>query len=425
MPALLTSLTTEQVAALRRGDEQVLELLVRSRFPAVVERAREALREEAGAASRVAVKVMLSLWEAREQLATPADVDEFLEEVVAARSADELRRRASLHRFERHEGVEVGTATVRSELSPDEAWREIHAHLHVSAEELAEHREEARKLAKHHASEHLGDMGRRRIPFGMIAVGAVLLALAAWGLRYMDRGSAELALTRALESEDARVLRASAGQRGTVTLRDESTAQMAAGTNLRVAADFGGAVRGLELDGAAAFIVAPDRSPAFEVRTRGVAVVATGTAFDVRAYHDEPEIIVRVNEGSVSVRLRNDTGESHDVAAGDAIAVSDAGTVRTPTARELQRAFSWTTGTLVLDDMAVDQVLVLLRRWHDVDAELDDSSLGARKVTVELTLESAGEALDVFTRAAKLAITYDGTQMVLRDASTAAPVRTP
>ena len=421
MPATLTPLAADQIAALRAGDEAAFEQLVRTRFDALVDKARTPLRDQSSAAPRVALSVLLSAWADRATFATPRDVDAYLDDAVTHRAADELRKRASLHRFELHEGVQVTAPSAKADMTADHAWQQISERLHVSAEQLAAHREESRMLAKKHAREHVNSVAGRRLPLGMIAIGALLLVVIVFGMRFMNTGSAELALTRALEAPDARTLRAFPGQRGTISLLDESTAQLGAGSTMRVPKGFGGSLRGLALDGAAHFVIAPGKSPEFQVRSRSAAIIATGTAFSVRAYEDDAELFVNVREGSVRVHPVLGKSASRTLNAGESLAIANDGAMRTPESREVALAFSWVDGELILENVTLERALAKLRRWHNVDAALADSSLLSRPITARLTLESAGKALDALTRAANLVVTYEGTQMVLREATATPP----
>ena len=421
MPAIMTPLSPAQVAAFAAGDESAFEHVVRTRFDALVEKAGLQLGPDAPSAPRVAMSVLLGAWTDREHITTPAALDAYLDDAVPHRCAEEQRRRASLHRFELHEGVHVSSPNAKSGMTADEAWQEIDRRLHVSAEELAEHREESRRLARRHAREHVDRVSNRKLPVGMIAVGVLLVAAVVFGMRWMDRGSAELALTRALEAEDVRTLRAAPGQRGTIELLDASTAQLGAGTTLRIPRGFGTAVRGLELDGASHFVVAPDNALDFQVRVRNSAIIATGTAFSVRAYEEDADLFISVREGTVRVHPVLGEAASTSLNAGESLVVTNDGSTRTPTAQELTLAFSWIDGELTLDDVTVDQAVKMLSRWHNLNTNLADPALGQRRITTKLPLESSGQALDALTRAANLVVTYEGEQMVLRDAAAAAP----
>lgn len=417
MPAILTPFTEEQIAAFRAGDERTFERIVRARFEALTERAHIVLGNDSLAAPRVATSVLLSAWQDRAEIVDSAALDRYLDDEVPRRCTDERRRRASLHRFEVHEGVHVSAPPTAAGMTADQAWDEIALRLHVSAEELEEHREEARLLARQHAHEHVKQIGKGGVPWGMVAIGVGLLAIAVVGMRYVSRNSAEMALTRALNGDEVRVLSAGAGQRGTITLLDDSEALLAAGSTLRIPSNFGQSVRGVGLDGSARFKVAPNGSRDFQVRTRNIGIIAVGTEFDVRAYGDEDVVLVRVTEGRVNVHPIAGASASHTVNAGEALAIGTDGQIRTPSADELVEAFSWTDGSLVLRAATLDHALTVLRRWHDVNAQLADPAMGSNTVTVELPLESAAMALNAFTRAANLAVDYNGQQMVLRAVS--------
>jgi transmembrane sensor len=416
MPALLTPLDDVQVAAFHDGDEHAFERLVHARFDALTDKARQTLGDDSRGAPRVAIAALLAAWRERSTLTSSRSIDALLDETVPHLCAEELRRRASLHRFEQHEGVQTH-ASDRPAMTAAQAWDEIAQRLHVSDEDLAAHREESRRIARRHAREHVDTVATRRVPTGAIIIGIVLL-VAAFGLvRYMDRGSAELALTRALEAPDVRLLRSSPGQRGSVALRDESSAQMGAASTLRIPREFGTSVRGLALDGASRFIVASAGGQPFQVRAKDAAIVATGTDFVVRAYEDEADVLVLVREGSVRVHATAGEAASRSLAAGEAVAVTADGTFRELSPRDVELAFSWVDGVLRLQDVTVEDALRTLQRWHALDATLGDPSLAQRRISTTLSLESGAQALDSITQAARLVVTYDGQERILRDAN--------
>jgi len=174
-------------------------------------------------------------------------------------------------------------------------------------------------------------------------------------------------------------------------------------------------VRGLALEGAARFLVSPGGNQSFQVRTRGAAVVATGTDFVVRGYEDEAELQVLVREGSVRVHARAGGGDARTLSAGEAVAVTAEGDFRVLTPREVELAFSWVDGALRLDDVSVNDALLTLRRWLALEATLADASLGERRVSATLSLDSEAAALEALVHAAQLVVTYEGQVRILRD----------
>lgn len=422
MPTLLLpAFDDTHVAAFRGGDERVFEQLVHARFEPLVTQARAALGADAAGAPRVAVGALLAAWHERERFQTATALDDFLKETLLPLCADERRRRAALHRFEHHEGVPAAASAERTELTADGAWREIASRLHVSAEDIARHREEARLSARRHAREHVETVAARKVPVGALVMGAVFV-LAAFGVsRLMDRGGAEVALTRALASGEVRTLQSAPGQRGRITLLDQSTAQLGPASRLLVPKGFANTLRGVQLEGAARFSVTPGGERPFQVRAKWSGVVVTGTDFAVRAYDGEPGVSVLVREGEVQVHPVAGERGATTVGAGEALFVGDDGAVRPLTPAEVTRAFSWLDGVLRLEDVPLDAALAELGRWHALDVALGDSTLATRRVTTTLSLESDAVALDSLVAAAGLAKAYDGKRVVLTTAPPPAP----
>jgi DNA-directed RNA polymerase specialized sigma24 family protein len=102
MPALLTSLDDAQVAAFHDGDEHAFERLVHARFDALTDKARQKLGDDAIGAPRVAMSALLGAWNDRARFTSAHAIDDYFDDAVPHLCADELRRRAALHRFEKH-----------------------------------------------------------------------------------------------------------------------------------------------------------------------------------------------------------------------------------------------------------------------------------------------------------------------------------
>ena len=86
-----------------------------------------------------------------------------------------------------------------------------------------------------------------------------------------------------------------------VTLRDGTRLVLWPASRLRIPSDFGLRTRSVELQGEAYFAVVHDASHPFVVTAHGVVTRDVGTAFDIRAYADDPGVRVAVAEGEVAV----------------------------------------------------------------------------------------------------------------------------
>jgi len=420
MPATLPRIDQDVLAGIRIGDERSLERLFRESFPTLTQEAAEKLDERAGAA-RVVEGAFKLLWEQRASFETPEALERFLHNTVAECAVRENKRRATLHRFEAGAHVHT-TARPKHEPTVDEAWNHLAAALHAvdSPEAHAAARAQASHLYKHDAAAHVASIGKRRVPVGLIALGAVVAALVATPLFWMERSSTEAAAKRALNSADVRVVSTLIGQQAAVTLLDGSKASIGADTKLVIAPDFGTTVRALKLEGAALFTVAPNHKHEFHVRTGDNSVTATGTTFSVYAYPDDEMMIVSVREGAVRVKAGKET---RDVAASKGLVVTKGGEMRDASASELEEALAWTQNKVVIVDRPLRAAIKQMARWYALDLGVTDSSLLNRPVTVRADLQSSRDAISALEKSGKLAFGYDeDRKMVLRDAG--APAKT-
>jgi ferric-dicitrate binding protein FerR (iron transport regulator) len=199
-----------------------------------------------------------------------------------------------------------------------------------------------------------------------------------------------------------------------VTLLDGSRATVGADTKLVIAPDFGTTVRAVKLEGTALFAVAPGGKHEFNVRTGDdVSVTATGTTFGVYAYPSDDRIVVGVREGSVTVKSDKETRE---VGAAKGVVVAKDGAMRDASAGDLDEAMAWTDHKLVVANRPLREAIKQMNRWYALDLRVADSSLLARPVTVNASLESSRDAIAGLEKTGKLAFGYDADKkMVLSD----------
>jgi ferric-dicitrate binding protein FerR (iron transport regulator) len=419
MPETLPRIDQNVLAGIRRGDEQSLERVFRDRFPALVQEANGQLDQPVGV-PRVVEGAFRRAWEERATFETPEALDGFLHTAVREGAARERKRLATLHRLEAGAHVQVPVHTT-SAPTVDEAWSHLAATLHAPPPDpsAAAH---ARAASRHDTAHHVAEIGKRRVPVVAIAIGLVIAAVVGAPLLWATRRGPEAAATRALASQDVRVVSTLPGQQASVTLLDGSRAALAADSKLVIAPDFGSTVRAAKLEGAALFTVAPGNRHPFQVRAGNASVTATGTTFGVRAYPGDDDVTVVAREGSVTVKATDGT---RDVAAGRGLVVTKAGVIRDATAADLARALSWTEDRLVIADRPLRDALREMSRWYGYDIKVRDSTLLNRSVSVTAGLQSPRDAIAALERSSKLKFDYedDGRTMVLHDAA-AKPAKT-
>jgi ferric-dicitrate binding protein FerR (iron transport regulator) len=385
------------------GDENALVALYRDEYESLLSAAAERLGHElVHYRGRVAHKAMLETWQARERFENPVAFNAFLEEAVRHEADIQRRKHAALHH---REGQTTHHVSVRG---VDDAVRALMEELHAPEVDHAQAAEEARAMKRQHAKEHVERVAERPrwLLYGVIAL--VVLVAIGFGERLMERASVEVAIDKALKGENAQALNSGRGQRGTLTLRDDTQVRMGSDTRLVVPAAFATSQRTVQLEGTAVFTVSPTSSSAavapFAVRAGSLTITAQGTVFAVRNFAEDGAVTVEVTEGRVEARDRE--GQAvQTIDAGQAVRF--AGGAFSPLDGEARDvALAWTRDSIVFVQAPLGTVVPELVRWFSMNAVLVDPSVKDRPVSMRIALNSSGEATKALTEAADLVIDF-------------------
>lgn len=385
------------------GDENALVALYRQEYDSLLTAAAESLGPElAHYRGRVAHKAMLDAWHARERFRNPIAFSGYLEEAVHWEADNQRRRHAALrHREGPQAKHHVEVATI------DEAVRHLMDVLHAPETDHAQAAQEARAMQRAHAKEHVERVaGRPRwLLYGGMAVVVAVLIIGAQ--RMIDSAGSEVAVDRALKSDNVQNLNSGKGQRGTLTLRDGTKATLGSETRLTVPDEFPSTQRTVQLEGTATFNVSKSANPKalpFAVRAGSLTVTATGTVFTVRNFAEDGGVLVQATEGTVELHDRvSDARQS--LKAGDAVRFAN-GTFTPMNGIARDVAFAWTRDSIVFDNAPLKSVVPELVRWYSMNAALVDESAGDRPVNMRIALNSSGEATKALTQAANLVINF-------------------
>ena len=414
MPDTPSTINSDVLAALHRNDESALERLFRGEYATLIAEATTLLEDGPSAAAAVE-RAFLRVWDERESFKTPQDLDTFLRQTVHSAALRQKSRREALHHSLAHEHKSQGAAHARGAAAPsvDAGWTQVVARLHPSAEKSDEAARQVAAITRHDASEKLSAMAKPKSRFSVVGIvlGIVVVAGAAWGI---ERMAARGATDAALNAADVHLLQTPPGKMADITLLDGSTVRLAPGTTIKVPSIFPDKLRALRLEGAAMFKVDPASKIPFDLRTANAAIVATGTAFSVRAYPTESVVTVRVTEGSVSVKSAKET---RTLAAGAALAIDKDGTMHEPEASALDEAMGWTDGHLTIHQRPLREVLKDFDLWYGVHLVPTDSAILTRPVSLRASLDSVAKAINAMESSAKVRFAYDGPRMIVSDAA--------
>lgn len=149
------------------------------------------------------------------------------------------------------------------------------------------------------------------------AVAAVLLLFGMGGgallYRQLLPRSREAQLMTELVVPDTMHFTANRGSLASVTLPDGTVVRLNAGSSLIYTTDYGHTDRSVALHGEAFFRVNTDLDRPFVVRAGSLSIVATGTAFNVKAYPEEPFVTTTLESGIVNVQGISRRSDAFDV----------------------------------------------------------------------------------------------------------------
>jgi len=399
-------------------EEHELTTSYRAHYDVLLAQAREALGGEIEHFSgKVAQQAMLVTWTRRAEFTTPDEFTAALMEATKGEAATQRRKHAALHS---REGTAKRTPHVTT-LTADEAVAKLVATVHAAPVDHDSAVSAAHQARKHHAAEHVQQVGRKsswKVPAALVVVLGIAIVA---GMKWMAAAGTAVAVKKALGADNARTLSAARGQRGNVDLADGTKARIGSDSRLKMPNAFGTTMRTAEVEGSVSFTVAAGQPLPFTIWAGNAIVTATGTRFTVRAFEEEKAVVVGVEEGSVSVSVK-DAREETAIPAGQAARITPDGKVTMIDAPAKDFALAWVRDSLAFADTPASVVLSELGRWFALSASLADSSLGARAVTMRIGLESSGDAIAAFAKAANFSIGFDKQdKVVLSDAPVAPP----
>ena len=150
---------------------------------------------------------------------------------------------------------------------------------------------------------------------GAAAAVLILLGMGGGALLYhrmIPQSGMEL-LAEEMVVPDTMRFAASRGSLASVTLPDGTVVRLNAGSSLVYTTDYGRSDRPVALSGEAFFQVKSDPDRPFVVRAGSLSIVATGTAFNVKAYPEEPFVTTTLESGVVNVRGISRQSDAFDI----------------------------------------------------------------------------------------------------------------
>lgn len=409
MSATFAPIDQATISALNAGGERALEQIFREHYDWILARALERLKGENAAAPKLIVNTVREFWEERDGFHSSAEVEAFFNEEFRHRARAIRARMTAVHRFEKTEGVHLPPPAASP--SVDKLWSEIAAELHKPVVDAATAAKQRREHRSHEVAEHIQTAAQNaawKTPVIVVAVATVVaLATASW----IGQKSRAQVINQMLGAAEAQQVNTRAGQLGSATLGDNSTARLGPESRMVVVEEFGSEYRTLSLSGTASFAVAAGNANAFEARLGDISVFSEGGIFSARDYADEMVRTVRADSGALRIVVN---GTERRLSQGEAVSIDRSGAITDADAETADHALSWTANRLVLRDVSVADAAQALWRWYGMDVSVTAPEASARTISLDVPLDSRQAAIAALEGAAGLRFAYVEGRMTLQ-----------
>jgi len=170
------------------------------------------------------------------------------------------------------------------------------------------------------------------------------------------------------------------GRMDTVTLPDQSTVCLNAGTEIRFRKNFSSEkIRDVQLKGEAYFEVHHDKTHPFVVTSGDLKTTVYGTSFNIRAYPGEAEMSVAVNSGKVGVQHVPSGDKAIFLLPNDKLSLRNGQLVRST--QNKADVSSWAQGEMIFEQMPLQDVLATIARRYRVAIETGTEDYSECKLT--------------------------------------------
>lgn len=176
--------------------------------------------------------------------------------------------------------------------------------------------------------------------------------------------------------------------------------------------------REVYLTGEGYFDISHDDHKPFIVHTGSLTITVLGTAFNIKAYKDQPDITVTVTQGKV--RVDNAQRSIGIITPNQQITVNAGSGEIQQHAVNAVAVTEWQHKELVFDDTPLSEVAVALQMQFNVPVIFDDPSLKDFRITASLiNNEPLDQVLEVITKINKLKYSrQDGHVVISRGSQT-------
>jgi ferric-dicitrate binding protein FerR (iron transport regulator) len=174
------------------------------------------------------------------------------------------------------------------------------------------------------------------------------------------------------------------GETWSLILPDSSTVQLNSGSILVYPQHFG-KTRNVYLNGEAYFsVVHKDKQP-FIVTASDLEIEVLGTVFNVSSYIDSENSSATLEQGKISVRLKNSVHSPVILTANERLTYNRISGLTEKQTVEVDKITAWTKGNILVQGMSMDEIAKIIERKYALKVYLNLSRYENEKITMKFT----------------------------------------
>lgn len=200
-----------------------------------------------------------------------------------------------------------------------------------------------------------------------------------------------------------------------LTLADGTKIWLNSNSKLRYPSQFGNGDRKVQLEGEAFFHVARDTNHPFIVDVTTAKIKVLGTSFNVNAYNDQDEIFTTLVEGKVEV---NDDfyGASQELLPNDQLCFNKLNGKISKKIVDTRLYTAWKDGRFVFKNRSLENIMISLSRWYDVDVFFLTNSIKELKYTGDVArYDNINSILDMIEVTNKVKFTIKDRSVMIEE----------
>lgn len=197
------------------------------------------------------------------------------------------------------------------------------------------------------------------------------------------------------------------GMRSQVILPDGSKVWLNSESTIKFRIPFSEDIRKVDLIGEAFFDVTKNPKQPFIVKSANVGVKVFGTRFNYKAYQEDKNIEVILEEGSVGLTVTEE-GMYNKIRLipGDRAVIANKNNAVDIKNGNIDKYIAWHTGKLVFENTPMSEVALMLERWYGIEVIIKNTEIMDYSFTTTFDNESLFEVIELLEISSPIRIKY-------------------